>query len=70
MEAFVKFVSVVLAVTITSAIFSLFLAFPIMWCWNYAVVAIWGLPLVTWGQAWCLSFLSASLIKSTLVSNS
>jgi hypothetical protein len=41
----------------------LLMAFPIMWCWNYAVVAIWGLPAITWGKAWCLGFLSQVLIK-------
>jgi len=45
-------------------------AFPVMWCWNYAVVAVWKLPAITWGQAWCLSFLSHIFIKSTLSSSS
>jgi hypothetical protein len=53
-------------IVIFSAAFGLLLAFPIMWCWNYAVTAIWGLPLITWGQAWCLNFLTGTLIKSTL----
>lgn len=48
----------------------LLMAFPIKWCWNYSVVAIWGLPAITWGQAWCLSFLSHVLIKSNISSNS
>ena len=25
---------------------SLLLAWPIMWCWNYAVVSIWGFQLL------------------------
>jgi hypothetical protein len=48
---------------------SLIMALPIMWCWNYAVVAIWGLPKITWGMAWCLSFLSGCFIKSTQTNN-
>lgn len=42
----------------------LLMAFPVMWCWNYAVVAIWKLPTITWGQAWCINFLAHILIKS------
>ena len=47
----------------------LLLAFPIMWCWNYAIVAIWHLPTITWGQAWCLNFLAGCFIKPTLVNS-
>jgi len=47
--------------------FGLLLAFPIKWCWNYAIVDIFDLPTVTWGKAWCLYFLSRILIKSALI---
>jgi len=53
------------AIVIT-VVFGLVLAFPIQWCWNSTIVAIWDLPEITWGQAWCLSFLSSMFIKSTL----
>lgn len=55
-----------LGVIILAGGISLLLAWPIMWCWNYAVVSIWALPALTWGKAWCLSFLANCLIKSTL----
>lgn len=42
------------------------LAFPIKWTWNVTIPYIFGLPTITWGKAWCLSFLSHCLIKSTL----
>ncbi len=45
----------------------LLLAFPIKWCWNYAIVDIFDLPTITWGKAWCLYFLSRLLIKSALI---
>lgn len=54
-----------IAIIVFAAVLGLLLAFPIMWCWNYAVVYIWSLPEITWGMAWCLSFLSGMLIKST-----
>lgn len=52
---------------VTTAVMGLLLAFPVMWCWNYTVVAVWHLPCITWGEAWCLNFLSSMLIKSALV---
>jgi hypothetical protein len=57
-----------LGIIVVVCLISLVMAWPVMWCWNYAVVAIWGLPKITWGMAWCLMFLAQFLIKSTLVS--
>jgi hypothetical protein len=56
----------VIGVIVVAAGIGLLLAFPIMWCWNYSVVYVWHLPKITWGMAWCLSFLSITFIKSTL----
>jgi len=69
MEVVMKIIlGIILALGVIAAVavVSLLMAFPIMWCWNYAVVAVWGLPKITWGMAWCLSFLSGTLIKSSL----
>ena len=63
MEAFGKFVCVIVAYTLLG----LLMAFPLMWCWNYAIVAIFGLPVITWGKAWCLYFICNMLIKSNLI---
>lgn len=56
-------------IIVLAAVIGLAMAFPIMWCWNYAIVSIFGLPSITWGKAWCLSFLANCLIKSTLTTN-
>ena len=45
--------------------FSVLLAFPVMWCWNYAVTDVFGAPAISWGQAWCLMFLSGMLLKAS-----
>ena len=63
MDYFAKFGIYVLYVIITG-IFGLLLAFPVMWCWNYAVVYVWHLPVITWGHAWCLLWVANVLIKS------
>ena len=65
MDEFIKVVILAIGIVCMAACIGLLMAFPIKWCWNYAVVAIWGLPTITWGQAWCLSFLSHVLIKSS-----
>lgn len=54
-----------LGVLIIVAILSIVLAFPIKWCWNYAVVSTFGLPTVTWGKAWCITFLANSLVRAS-----
>jgi hypothetical protein len=51
------------------AVIGLLVAFPIMWCWNYAMVTLFHLPVITWGQAWCLNFLAGCLLKSTQTNN-
>ncbi|MDD4804503.1 MAG: hypothetical protein PHN69_04945 [Candidatus Pacebacteria bacterium] len=49
------------------AFFGLFFAFPLMWTWNYVMPYVFGLPVITWGQAWCLNFISSLLMKSVNV---
>jgi hypothetical protein len=65
MEKFMYALIMVVGMVCVAAGIGLLLAFPVMWCWNYAVVAVWGLPTITWGQAWCLNFLAHVLIKSS-----
>jgi hypothetical protein len=58
MENFIKGITVVVLGLIAFAFFSLLFAFPIKWCWNYTMPFLFGLPTITWGHAWCLSFLA------------
>ena len=49
-------------------VFSIFMAFPIMWLWNYALVpAIDGVNSINVLQALCLMFLSSILFKTTFI---
>ena len=50
--------------------FGLLLAFPLKWTWNYAITYVFGLPLIGWGHAWCLIFVSGMLIKRSASSSS
>lgn len=40
-------------------------AFPVMWSWNYVMPYLFSLKIITWQQAWCLTFLSGMFFKST-----
>ena len=66
---FVGIVLMVVGVIVFASAISILMAFPIMWCWNYAVVAVFGLPNITWSMAWCLSFLASVFFKSDVTQN-
>jgi hypothetical protein len=59
-----KILGLVILVVFAGCISGLLFAFPIKWCWNYTIPYLFGLPVITWGKAWCLCFLSGCLIKS------
>ena len=61
--------SIVLIFVIIAAI-SLLLAFPVMWLWNWLMPEIFGLPMVTFLQAWGLMILSGFLFQSKTGNNS
>jgi hypothetical protein len=60
----------IIGVIAFSAVIGLLMAFPIMWCWNYTVVTLFHLPVITWGQAWCLNFLASCFIKAASTGSS
>ena len=53
-----------------AGILGLLLAFPVKWCWNYVMPYLFDFKTITWGHAWCLSFLAGMLIQSTFNHNS
>ena len=57
MDKIIDAILAVIGAIVLAFAISLLMAFPISWCWNYAVVATFGLPKITWGTAWCLMFL-------------
>lgn len=70
MKKLAMYTSLILGGIALVAGLSFFFALPFKWCWNYAVTAIFELPRITWGQAWCLLFVASSLFKSTTISSS
>jgi hypothetical protein len=72
MEALLKILSGVLlgvGVIVVGAGISLLMAWPVMWCWNYAVATTFALPKISWGVAWCLMFLATTFLKSNVSVN-
>ena len=57
-------VNTVLAVLLVAFVFSVILAVPVMWLWDWLMPSIFGLKEVTLMQAWGLSLLSSLLFKS------
>ncbi len=55
----------VIGMFVFAAGFGLLMAFPIKWTWNAVMPYLFNLPLLTWGKAWCVMFLSGSLLKSS-----
>ena len=54
----------VVGVIVAMAGLGLLFAFPIKWAWNVVMPYLFGWPVLTWGKAWCLNFLTGCLIKS------
>lgn len=50
--------------------FSLLMAIPFMYAWDYVMPYLFGLKELTLLQAFCLLFVSSSLIKSSLTTKS
>ncbi|KKN03246.1 hypothetical protein LCGC14_1109580 [marine sediment metagenome] len=65
MEKIIVAVVVLVGVVVLLATMGLLLAFPIKWTWNYTMPMLFNLGTITWGQAWCLHFLTGCLIKAT-----
>lgn len=61
-------VLVITAIAVIAGV-GLLLAFPIKWTWNVTMPYLFGWPVLTWGKAWCLNFLTGCLLKSRLTTN-
>lgn len=64
-EAFIALVTVLIVVVLVA----LLMAFPVMWLWNYAMVSVFGLPTIGFGQALALNVLSGIFFRTTTSSS-
>lgn len=58
-------IATILGVVVLLVIFSLLLALPVMWLWNWLMPIIFKLPTLTVWQAWGLNVLCSFLFKSS-----
>lgn len=65
MDAFIAFLSAVSVMVAIAAIMSL----PVMLLWDWLMPVIFGLPKITWLQAWGLMFLCGLLFKNDIISD-
>jgi hypothetical protein len=61
----IAIISALIGILVAAAI-SCVTAILAMWCWNYAIVALFHAPKIIWTQAWCIMFLSQLLLKSNV----
>jgi len=57
-------IGMVLGGVVIAAVMALLLGFVVMWLWNWLMPAIFGLPTITFWQAWGLVVLAHILFKS------
>jgi len=60
----VKIVLIALGGVLVAAVVALFFGFVVLWLWNWLMPAIFGLPTITFWQAWGLVLLSHIFFKS------
>jgi hypothetical protein len=66
MNKIIGLVGMVLGFVGVAALLGIMLCFPLMWTWNYVMPYLFGLKVISWGQAWCLSFVCNTLIRNPL----
>lgn len=47
-----------------SALINMVMAWPLKWAWNYAMPGLFGLPILTYWQSFCLLIVSHMLVKN------
>lgn len=57
----------VLGIIVMGIGMSLLMAYPVKWTWNATIPYLFSLPVLTWGKAWCITFLSTTLIKTSVI---
>ena len=64
MYDFGKVLGAAIMVVGLTILLSLVLCLPLMWLWNWLCPTLFGLPTITWMQAWGLNILSGFLFRA------
>ena len=65
MEKFIKILGIAFLFIVLVAIVSFFTGLIVMWLWLWLMPIIFGLPTLTYIQAWGVSFLCGCLFKGS-----
>lgn len=60
-----KFAAGIVVIFLVSLIMGLLFAWPVMWCWNYVMPEVFGLPVIDYWHAFWMKFLFFLLIPTT-----
>jgi hypothetical protein len=69
METFMQMVAGILLAALVMFTFGLLLAFPVMWLWNAFMPEVFGVPTITFWQAFGMKLLAALMFPPTTVSS-
>lgn len=69
METFMQMVAGILLILLVMFTFGLLLAFPVMWLWNAFMPEVFGVPTITFWQAFDMKLLAALMFPPTTVSS-
>jgi hypothetical protein len=61
-KAFAQIGALLVFLIVTAGLGLLF-AWPLKWTWNYVMPYLFDFKTLSWGQAWCLSWVMGILIK-------
>lgn len=59
------FITGTIIIAALAVLFGLLFAFPVMWTWNYVMPDVFGLPVITFWQAFWMKFLFFFLIPTS-----
>lgn len=65
MKTLATIIGAVIFAAVIVVAFAALLSLPVLLLWNWLMPAIFGLPAITWPQAWGLLVLCGFLFKST-----
>ncbi len=62
-------IGIIVTAIVLAGFVGMLVAFPLKWTWNATMPYLFGIKVISWGQAWCLYFLASCLIRSSQTNN-
>ena len=66
LEGILELLIIVIGTAVVIAfMYSILIAFPVMWLWNYLMPNLFALPVISFWQAFAMALLTSFLFKSS-----